>query len=232
MIRSCGQQSGQWCSFASMYDYKRTVDQQQQLAPPVPKGSGDVELEWEYFLGDAMGEPGVVSLRSGAVSLSSRKWFLLLNDRVRILRKPGSPSISTDGACSLAASEPLWQAWFKTECGCESNGTVPAHTYKNITVTLGKPIPDWGSSASHRDTDLVTEPYTKDGGNTWTIDEVNIQATWCNNEEKCFDPTKGKVNKDSKTLPWTTVTSSTATDTAKMTTFTSDGFAYVTAAAK
>lgn len=69
---------------------------------------------------------------------------------------------------------PPWQVWMKGECLCGGNNTIPAHTYRNLSITLDRPITDFDSSISYSRSNF-SKPYTLDGGITWKIDESKQQ---------------------------------------------------------
>lgn len=87
----------------------------------------------------------------------------------------------------IATQQPPHQFWPKTECQCGGKGFVPAHQYKNTTITLINPSPDWGNTVSNHDS-THTNAYTTDGGTTWIVDLISMNESYCENNDKCGCP--------------------------------------------
>ncbi|KAI9662846.1 MAG: hypothetical protein M1821_007893 [Bathelium mastoideum] len=64
------------------------------------------------------------------------------------------------------------------ECDDSFEGTVPAHTYWNTTIVLANQKPDFDQTVQ-TSSGNVTDMHTLDGGKTWFIGQINLDAARC-----------------------------------------------------
>lgn len=97
------------------------------------------------------------------------------------------PSHLPTAAHSLTPYPCLSDRWPKTECLCSSSGLIPAHSYFGTRVRIDPPSMTYGLTISNQSS-THTEPYTTDNGLHWFVDRIDMEESWCENNDPCPDP--------------------------------------------
>ena len=67
------------------------------------------------------------------------------------------------------------QLWLKTECQCDTHGTIPAHTYTNIVMTFNSDVPNPGNSIVSKSANFTDpRPLLPDP----PLDKSNVFNQW------------------------------------------------------